>query len=114
MSQHRYSKEYLRKATNKASNAIRRRKQIQLGLTKHQTEKSAQAEIKKLTKIIKANWHQTHAFLSIRTTNGEYRDMTAKHVLNSITKFSDDKLAIETGYIDDMHTLRNYINAVTT
>lgn len=114
MSQHRYSKESLRKATTKASDAIRRKSQIQLGLTKHQTEESAQAEIAKLTKIIKANWNQTCVFLSQRTGGKEYRQMSAKHVMHSINKLNDNEFAIKTGYIDDMHTLRNYINAVTT
>lgn len=114
MSQHRYSKENLRRATNNASDAIRRRTQIQLGLTKHQTEESAQAEISKLTKIVKANWHQTCVFLSQRTAGKEYREMSSKHVINSIKKLNDNEFAIKTGFIDDMHTLRNYINAVTT
>lgn len=114
MSQHRYSKESLRRATDKASNAIRRRTQIQLGLTKHQTEESAQAEINKLTKIIKANWNQTCVFLSQRTGIKQYREMSAKHVMNSIKTLNDNEFSIKSGFIDDMHTLRNYINAVTT
>lgn len=103
----------LRIATNKASDAIRRRIQIQLGLTKHQSEESANAEIKILTKVIKSNWNRTVAFLSKKTVKGiSYRELPAQHIYNILRR--DDIQLKYPSFYADMEALRNYNNALTT
>lgn len=109
-----YNKERLRRATNQASNAIRRRAQINNGTTKHQSEESRDIEKDKCTKVITKNWSKTIKFLSqYSRPTVQYRDMSAGHVRNTILKMQNDNNT-DLEYYKDMQTLINYINAITT